>query len=389
MKRLNDTSDDRLKYYLALKQIGSEIKQEQRRLNRCCGIERVFDNWFGAMHDPEQWQTVVQIFFCTELIAVIGGCFIGLLLTVWNDGNSGEILFVAVSEILYWIQWIGDWSGWIMSIGIASSVTSITDVLMGDNIFYNISDTTSITAAMSHYNASNSISTAVSAVTPFPNYDSVFSPDNYLSRDELGTMYNEMGWVLSRCGDPLPLWPEFGDDVFWKWNTTELKYFVNEHEIDLDPLCYDDHVENERTPIINGDGYSLEYWDDSLPKCHTEALKDYLKQKEMEELQRDNVHAMGLMQYLNHYGVDYTECMEGAFWEMEFDETYECLADHAATVQMMVDVYWGKEWLLDKKERPKKKKKKGMKLNDWMRVFRTLPIIFVNLFDLILFTFFG
>merc|ERR1719295_2434399 len=216
-----------------------------------------------------------------------------------------------------------------------------------------------------------------STISTAPNYDSVYSPGNYLERNDLEAMYNGLGHVYSPCD---PVWPDFGDEMFSMWNSTELKYLVNEYELDL--------VQGECEWTVFGDRINeYQYLADySVTKCHADALQDYVKQKELEELQRDNVHALGLMQYLDYYGVDFSECLQYALKEMKFDLTYQCLADHAANVQMTIDVYGGKEWLLEKQERPKKQKgKKGWSL--WK--LRTLPLLLVNVFDVVLFFLFG
>ena len=94
--------------------------------------------------------------------------------------------------------------------------------------------------------------------------------------------------------------------------------------------------------------------------CYTDTIIKYLKQSEWDKIVNDTPSPVGIFQqYLNHYHLNYDECYNG-FWNKD----YECMAQKAASIKVINDVYYNKEYLLSwraKRDNEQSNTQKGSK----------------------------
>ena len=132
---------------------------------------------------------------------------------------------------------------------------------------------------------------------------SVFSTNRFLHYDHHHFPFANMANMSTVCC------PETYRHIFGRWNSMEMKHFMAMH--DLQSEC-------------------------EQQSCYTGSIVDYLTERRLQSVYFENVDVVALRQYLEHFGVG----VDGQFVEWEY------LAERAASVQMAIDVYLGKEWLL-------------------------------------------
>ena len=142
-----------------------------------------------------------------------------------------------------------------------------------------------------------------------------YLPNNYIMRSVIP--YNEIGNIYLQKSTKL-----FYNNLFINWKNGELKSFLRIHNIDN--TCF------ER-------------------QCYTNTIIQYLKESEENKLlngDNDKLPIGVLRGYLNHYNINYDQCYNG-FWTKD----YQCFAEKAASIKILNDVYYGKEYLLSLKGR--------------------------------------
>merc|ERR550525_266264 len=129
-----------MKWYLTLSQIGKDFKEEEYEMNKWFGIPRLWRKLslkLQLLQNPERWHDVIVFVFCSEIMLI--GLFTLILISigVWGHRSfmydikihGGQMVYVAVSELIHWIGWIrdNDWNR-----GMWTSSNSVRTVLMGN-----------------------------------------------------------------------------------------------------------------------------------------------------------------------------------------------------------------------------------------------------------------